>query len=97
VSQTARAAPRAPGQASRRRMTGEPGSENHNVTSLVNKSEQTGKKQIPRLVNVDKALSHILSPGDITGGKSDGAMSQNRKVIFALNMPSLPRTCGSRQ
>jgi len=93
VSQTARAAP--PGQASRRRPIAEPGSENHNVTSLVNKSEQTGKTHITRIA--DKVLSHILSPGDLTGGKSDGAMSQNRKVIFALNMPSLPRTCGSRQ
>ena len=93
MSQTARAAP--PGQASRRRPIAEPGSENHNVTSLVIKSEQTGKTHITRIA--DKVLSHILSPGDLPGGKSDGAMSQNRKVIFALNMPSLPRTCGSRQ
>ena len=93
MSQTDRAAP--PVQASRRRPIAEPGSESHNVTSPVNKSEQTGKTHITRLV--DKALSHILSPGHFTGSKSDGAMSQNRKVIFALNMPSLLRTCESRQ
>jgi len=78
VLQTARAAP--PDQASWRRPIAGPGSENHNVASLVNKSEQIGKTHITRLV--DKALSHILSPGDFTGGKNDGAMSQNRKVIL---------------